>query len=98
MKRDKKQILIIGLGKFGMSIAKELSEYDCEVLAVDENSELVDEVAKYVTHAARVDAGDINALKKLGVSNFDEAIIGVGDNLESSIMMYVSSKSRQFFS
>lgn len=92
MKKEKKQILIIGLGKFGMSIAKELAKYDCEVLAVDESSELVDEVAEFVTHAARVDAGDINTLRKLGVSNFDEAIIGIGDNLEASIMIALSLK------
>ena len=92
MKKNKKQILIIGLGKFGMSVAKELSKYDCEVLAVDESSELVDEVAEYVTHAARVDAGDINALKKLGIHTFDVAIIGIGDNLESSIMIALSLK------
>lgn len=92
MKKEKKQILIIGLGKFGMSIAKELAKYDCEVLAVDESSELVDEVAEFVTHAARVDAGDINTLRKLGVANFDEAIIGIGDNLEASIMIALSLK------
>ena len=92
MKKEKKQILIVGLGKFGMSVAKELSKYDCDVLAVDESSELVDEVAKYVTHAARVDAGDINALKKLGVANFDEAVIGIGENLEASIMIALTLK------
>lgn len=92
MKREKEQILIIGLGKFGMSVAKELSKYDAEVMAVDESSELVDEVAKYVTHAARVDAGDVEALKKLGIHTFDVAIIGIGDNLESSIMIALSLK------
>lgn len=92
MKKEKKQILIVGLGKFGMSVAKELSAYDAEVLAVDASAELVDEIAPFVTHAARVDAGDINALKKLGVSNFDEAIIGIGDNLEASIMIALTLK------
>lgn len=92
MKREKEQILIIGLGKFGMSIAKELSKYDAEVMAVDESSELVDEVSKYVTHAAKVDAGDVEALKKLGIHTFDIAIIGIGDNLESSIMIALTLK------
>lgn len=92
MRKEKEQILIIGLGKFGMSVAKELSKYDAEVLAVDESSELVDEVAKYVTHAAKVNAGDIEALKKLGVTNFDVAIIGIGDNLEASIMIALTLK------
>lgn len=92
MRKEKEQILIIGLGKFGMSVAKELSKYNAEVLAIDESSELVDEVAKYVTHAARVNAGDIDALKKLGVSNFDIAVIGIGDNLEASIMIALTLK------
>ena len=92
MKKEKEQILIIGLGKFGMSVAKELSKYDAEVMAVDESSELVDEVSKYVTHAAKIDAGDIEALKKLGIHTFDVAIIGIGDNLESSIMIALTLK------
>ena len=92
MKKEKEQILIIGLGKFGMSVAKELSKYDAEVMAVDESSELVDEASKFVTHAARVDAGDVESLKKLGIHTFDVAIIGIGDNLESSIMIALSLK------
>lgn len=92
MKKGKEQILIIGLGKFGMSVAKELSKYDAEVMAIDESSELVDEVSKYVTHAAKVDAGDVEALKKLGIHTFDVAIIGIGDNLESSIMIALTLK------
>ena len=88
----KEQILIVGLGKFGMSVAKALSAYDCEVLAIDESPELVDDVAPYVTHAARVDAGDMESLKKLGVSNFDTAVIGIGDNLEASIMIALTLK------
>ena len=104
MKKDKEQILIIGLGKFGMSVAKTLSGYDCEVMAIDDSQELVDKVSEYVTHAARVDASDVEALKALGVKNFDIAIIGIGDDLESSIMIalilkelnmpYIVAKSR----
>jgi len=92
MKKVKDQILIIGLGKFGMSVAKELEKYDCEVMAVDTSSELVDEVSKYVTHAAKVDAMDAESLKKLGASNFDVAIIGIGDDLEASIMIALTLK------
>ncbi len=92
MKKDKEQILIIGLGKFGMNVAKELSKYDVEVMAIDESSELVDEASKYVTHAARVDAEDIEALRKLGIREFDVAIIGIGDNIESSLMIALTLK------
>ena len=92
MKKEKEQILIIGLGKFGMNVAKELSQYDVEVMAIDESSELVDEASKYVTHAARVDAEDIEALRKLGIREFDVAIIGIGDNIESSLMIALTLK------
>lgn len=89
---DSKQILIIGLGKFGMSLARELSKYDCEVMAIDSDSDLVDDAAEFVTHAARVDATDPNALKELGVTNFDMAVIGIGENLEASIMIALTLK------
>lgn len=92
MKKDREQILIIGLGKFGMSVAKSLSEYDCDVMAIDSSSELVDLVSEYVTHAATVDAVDANALRELGVANFDVAIIGIGDDLEASIMIALTLK------
>ena len=86
------QILIIGLGKFGMSLARSLAKYDCEVMAIDNNPQLVDDVSEFVTHAARVDAADVNALKELGVSNFDVAVIGIGDDLEASIMIALTLK------
>lgn len=92
MKKETQQILIIGLGKFGMSLARSLSKYDCEVMAIDSSAELVDEVSEYVTHAAKVDASDVNALKELGVSNFDVAVIGIGDDLEASIMIALTLK------
>lgn len=92
MKKEREQILIIGLGKFGMSVAKTLSEYDCDIMAIDESAELVDKVSEFVTHAARVDAEDIDSLRELGVTNFDTAIIGVGDDLEASIMIALTLK------
>ena len=87
-----KQIIVIGLGKFGMAAAKALSRYDCEVMAIDESSNLVDEVAPYVTHSAKVNAMDKEALLDLGINNFDTAIVGIGDDLESSIMIALTLK------
>lgn len=92
MKKERAQILIIGLGKFGMSVAKALSEYDCDVMAIDSSAELVDKAAEFVTHSARIDASDIDSLREIGVSNFDVAIIGIGDDLESSIMIALTLK------
>ena len=92
MKKDKNEIIIIGLGKFGMAAAKALAKYDCDVLAIDKSTALVDEVAPYVTHAAVVNAMDKEALLDLGIKNFDTAIIGIGDDLESSIMIALTLK------
>ena len=92
MKKEREQILVIGLGKFGMSVVKHLDKYDCDVMAIDTSSELVDEAAEYATHAAKVDAADVGALKELGVTNFDVAIIGIGDDLEASIMIAMTLK------
>lgn len=92
LKKETQQILIIGLGKFGMSMAHALSNYDCEVMAIDRDAELVDKAAEFVTHAAKAEATDINALKELGVTNFDVAVIGIGDNLEASIMIALTLK------
>ena len=87
MKKGNEEIIIIGLGRFGMSLAKALSKYDCEVMAIDKSSALVDEVAPYVTHSAVVNAIDKDALIELGIKNFDTAVVGIGDDLESSIMI-----------
>ncbi len=104
MKKENEEIIIIGLGRFGMALAKALSKYDCEVMAVDQSSKLVDEVSPYVTHAAVANAMDKEALLELGIKNFDTAVIGIGDDLESSIMIalilkeleipYIIAKSR----
>lgn len=104
MNKVNQQILIVGLGKFGMSLAEQLSKYDCDVMAIDNSYESVDAVGQYVTKAVKADAMDINALKEIGVNNFDIVILGIGDNLESSIMIalmlkelgakYIIAKSR----
>ena len=92
MKKNKEQILIIGLDRFGMSLAMALEPYDCEVMAIDTSAELVDDIAPHVTHAAKVDAMDADSLRKLGASNFDVAVIAIGDDLEASIMIALTLK------
>ena len=92
MKNDLKQITIIGLGKFGMSVAKLLSKYDYDVLAMDESDSLIEEVVPYVTRAIKLNALDSEALKSVGIKNFDIAIIGIGDNIESSLMIALTLK------
>lgn len=81
----KKNILVLGLKTFGMSIVKQLSKYNCEVLALDKEMERVEAASEYATHAIQVDIRDAEALSDLSLNTFDIAIITVGD-IEASIM------------
>jgi trk system potassium uptake protein TrkA len=82
----KKQIVVIGLGRFGSSIALNLAKLGQEVLAIDIDEVKVKEVAAQVTHAVQIDATDINALKSLGISNFDIGIVAIGEDVQANIL------------
>lgn len=82
-----KQFLVIGLGRFGMSVATTLSDAGYEVMAVDNDEETIQEISSVVTHAVEADVTDIDVLKSLGVKNFDVAIVGIGRDIQSSIMV-----------
>ena len=81
-----KQFVIIGLGRFGSSIAKTLYSLGNDVLAIDKDEDIVQEIADSVTHAVQLDATDENALRSLGIRNFDVAVVTIGDNIQSSII------------
>jgi trk system potassium uptake protein TrkA len=82
----KRQFVVIGLGSFGSSVAKTLYTLGNEVLAVDSDEAIVREIADHVTHAAQVDTADEKSLRDLGISNFDVAVIGMGSDVQASIM------------
>ena len=88
----KKQFVIIGCGRFGHSVAKTLNEYGYEVLALDSDEEIIQEVAEDVTHAIQVDGTDEAALKSIGISNFDVAVISIGSDVQASIMATLIAK------
>lgn len=81
-----KNILVIGLDNFGASMIKELSKYNCEILAVDKNMQRVEEVDKFATYSLNLDVKDVKALKSLSLDNYDIAVISI-DNIETSIMI-----------
>ncbi|WP_078576045.1 potassium channel family protein [Salipaludibacillus agaradhaerens] len=82
----KKQFAVIGLGRFGGSICKSLSEQGMEVLAIDTNEDKVNEFAPIATHAVVADTTEENTLKSLGIRNFDHVVVAIGDNIQSSIL------------
>ncbi len=92
MKKQLEQIAVIGLGKFGMTVVKALSNYDCDVLAIDSDEALVEEALPFVTKAVQINALEADALEACGINNFDTAIIGIGDNIESSLMVALTLK------
>jgi trk system potassium uptake protein len=81
-----KQYAVIGLGRFGLSIATKLFEAGQEVLGVDVNEERVEESHPYVTHAIIADTTDENAVKSIGLRNFDAVIVAIGNDIQASIM------------
>lgn len=82
-----KQFVVIGLGRFGSSIAKTLYSLGNEVLAIDSDEEAVQGIADDVTQAIQAEATDEGMLKSLGIRNFDVAVVTVGSDVQSSIMI-----------
>lgn len=88
----KKEFAVFGLGEFGSSIAVTLEESGCQVLAVDSREERVQNISEYVTHAACANVADHAVVRSFGVQNMDGVIVGIGENLESSIMATICAK------
>ena len=80
-----KSFAVCGLGQFGMTLAVTLAESDCDVLAIDDKEENIEEISEKVTYAVKADVREPGILKALGVQNVDVAIIAVAENLEASI-------------
>jgi len=87
-----KQFAVIGIGRFGGSLIKELTRMGHEVLAIDVDEERVNDAADYSTHAVQADTMDENVLKALGIRNFDAVIVAIGDNIQSNILTTIVLK------
>lgn len=88
----KKSFLVIGLGRFGSSLAMALADAGHEVLAVDTDIEVVQRLSNRLTHAVAMDAANEQALETLGVRNFDAAIVAMGADFEASILLTLMLK------
>ncbi|MGM9928244.1 MAG: potassium channel family protein [Bacillus sp. (in: firmicutes)] len=82
----KKEFAVIGLGRFGGSICRELIKLGVEVLAIDHVEERVNEFASIASHAVIGDTTDESVLKSLGIRNFDHVIVAIGDDIQASIL------------
>ena len=80
-----KNILLIGLGRFGRHVAIQLNSLGHEVMAVDNNEERVNEVLPFVTNAQIGDSTNADFLKSLGIGNFDVCMVTIGGNFQNSL-------------
>ena len=87
-----KSYIVIGLGRFGQTLARQLCALGAEVLAMDVRNDLVQQVAEDVTHAVVGDAQDKEVLRALGVKDFDCAILAIGSDLAASVLTVMNLK------
>ncbi len=94
MKMEKKQYIVIGLGRFGRSVARNLEANGCMVLAVDKEEKNVNLVAEFVTRAVCLDITDEDAVEELGLGNFDGAIVAIGQSLDAAVLGVMWAKEQ----
>lgn len=79
-------VVVIGLGRFGGTVAESLVRLGHEVLGIDEDPKLVQQWSDRLTHVVQADATDEDALRQIGVSEFSRAVVGIGDDIEASLL------------
>jgi len=79
-------VVVLGLGRFGKSLALELMEQGTEVLGIDANEVVVQKISHRLTHAAVADTTDEESLRQLSVHDYDRAVVGIGSDLEASLL------------
>lgn len=86
MAKAKKQFAVIGMGRFGSSVARVISQMGFEVLAVDDDEQRIQDIVNTVTHAVSADSTDEEALRALGIRNFDVVVVAIGQDIQASIL------------
>lgn len=87
-----KQFAVIGLGRFGSSVANSLHKMGYEVLAIDSNEERVQEFSDQVTHVVQADTTDEDTLKALGIRNFDVVVVAIGEDIQANLLTTLQLK------
>nr|BBJ04215.1 potassium transporter TrkA [Marinobacter nauticus] len=83
---EKQQFIVIGLGVFGATIARELTRLGHEVLGIDSDEHQVDRLAEEITHAVIADVTDENSLVELNAGSYDAAVVAIGRNVEATML------------
>ncbi|HEY8419833.1 MAG TPA: TrkA family potassium uptake protein [Clostridia bacterium] len=89
--KEMNQFLVIGLGNFGLALCKNLYNRGCDVLAIDQDQDLVNTASEFCTHAICADASDESVLKQVNVADFDACIVCIG-NIEASVIVTLLCK------
>ena len=87
-----KTYLVIGVGRFGESLAITLSDLGNEVIVIDKDEDTVNKISSFVTHAVCADIMNPDIDEELGLANVDTAIVAMGSNLEGSVLATLSLK------
>lgn len=90
--KKKNSYAVVGMGRFGSSVAKELSKGGADVLAIDLNEERVRLIAEHVTYAVKADITDAETVASLGLSNMDAVVVAVTRSMDASIMATIMAK------
>ncbi|MCG2839610.1 TrkA family potassium uptake protein [Sandaracinobacter sp. RS1-74] len=83
-------VMVIGLGRFGTSVARSLTQLGHEVLGVDENMDMVQALSEELTHVVQADTTSTATLRKLGAGEMAHAVVGIGSDIESSVLTVVA--------
>ncbi|MBN1621285.1 MAG: TrkA family potassium uptake protein [Endomicrobiales bacterium] len=81
-----RQIAVLGLGKYGRTVAKELTDKGAQVIAIDENKEKVESIKESVSYAVALNTTDENALKSIKIQDVDIAIVCIGEDVEATLL------------
>ena len=84
-----RQFVVIGLGRFGSSVAETLAHYGQEVLAIDSDEERVQHLSFELPHVVQLDATNADALEQIGVGNFDTGVVAISNDFESNLLATV---------
>jgi trk system potassium uptake protein TrkA len=89
----KKEFAVIGLGRFGQSVALTLMERGYSVLGIDNNREIVQRMSEQITQVASLDSTDEEALRAVDIASFDTVVVAIGENFEGNLMTTVALKA-----
>ena len=92
-KKGTKSVLVVGLGRFGSSVASTLNEMEQDVLAVDKDPEIVARWSSQIP-VVQADMTDVMAIERIDASQFDTAVVAIGDSIEASVIAYSATHRR----